>query len=399
MHCVIALPDRRIISASADGTVRVWVVTSKQCQHVLSGHYGPVLTVAAMQNGMVASGSCDEEIKIWNINTATCTATLKGHAGDVTSITSLENGWLVSASVDKTIKVWKPRESVATASASDPLYICQGTLRGHSAAVVSVACLPGLCVLTGSEDKTVAMWDVATLSCISVFAGHDNAVPCVVGLPGGRLASGSTDVKIWDPVVAGSEEQSKQLTREFNSANQMVKHIPSPSVWSNTQTGLKSFVATVFAGIGLDTSKDLPESVANDEPAGSQGRAEANLAYAVLSTKYPSTIAMFANNTSNHATRRANNFTDGNRHTTQLVNVLFAGNNDQARVTDQVDANVLWTRIKEWRIKLRKRKGPKIMHWLGIFKAQRAQQLVTRLDELCRNSGVERVTYLSVKTT
>ena len=252
-------------------------------------------------------------------------------------------------------------------------------------------------MLSGSEDKTVAMWDVATLSCISVFAGHDNIVPCVVGLPDGRLASGSSDVKIWDPVTAGSEEQSKQLTKEFNEANKTVKTISSASVWAKTQSELKSFVTTIFGSAQAKGSLDTGERAFGLYRGDVQTDSE--LSYPELSTKYPSTIGMYASTLARAAAAVHHKAEDDSRHATNLVNVLFASSHDTQQVAGPLDDSVLWNRIKDWRTQLRKRKGPKVVHWLGIFKAKQAQQLVTRLDELCRNSGVERVTYLSVKHT
>ena len=59
---------------------------------------------------------------------------------------------LASGSGDKTIKLW----DVATGKE-------QATLKGHTDWVTSVAFSPdGKTLASGSEDKTIKLWDVAT---------------------------------------------------------------------------------------------------------------------------------------------------------------------------------------------------------------------------------------------
>lgn len=79
-----------------------------------------------------------------------------------------------------------------------------------------------------------------------------------------------------------------------------------------------------------------------------------------------------------------------------LMNVLFASTSDK---WPSLPNNVLWERVKAMQAAVRKKKGPKVIHWLGIFKARQTQDLVARLDEMCRQIGVERITYLAVKQT
>ena len=55
----------------------------------------------------IISGSNDRTIKIWNMSTGECEQTLKGHDGWVTSVcVSLDGSKIISGSVDNTIKIW-----------------------------------------------------------------------------------------------------------------------------------------------------------------------------------------------------------------------------------------------------------------------------------------------------
>ncbi len=56
-------------------------------------------------------------------------------------------------------------------------------------------------IASGSDDKTVKIWDLATGQCSATLSGHGNSVTAVAwSADGSRIASGSYDetVKIWD---------------------------------------------------------------------------------------------------------------------------------------------------------------------------------------------------------
>jgi WD40 repeat protein len=79
--------------------------------------------------------------------------TLQGHAGLVGSVAFSPDGkTLASGSQNRTIKLW----DVATGEE-------QATLKGHTDMVLSVAFSPdGKTLASGSMDKTIKLWDVAT---------------------------------------------------------------------------------------------------------------------------------------------------------------------------------------------------------------------------------------------
>jgi WD40 repeat protein len=75
-------------------------------------------------------------------------------------------------------------------------------LEGHTGRVLSVAFSPGGRTLaSGSEDKTIILWDVSTGQQIRTLEGHAGWVSSVVFSPDGRtLASGSSDgsIILWE---------------------------------------------------------------------------------------------------------------------------------------------------------------------------------------------------------
>jgi hypothetical protein len=75
-------------------------------------------------------------------------------------------------------------------------------LSGHGQPVWSVAFSPdGKLVATGSADRSVRLWDAATLQPVARLLGHEHGIASVAFSPDGRfLASSSSDrsVRLWD---------------------------------------------------------------------------------------------------------------------------------------------------------------------------------------------------------
>ncbi|KAM0363085.1 hypothetical protein ACHAPK_011223 [Fusarium culmorum] len=127
--------------------------------------------------------------------------TLEGHMDPVTSVVFSNNSTLIaSGSHDKTIKIW----NVATGEEEQ-------TLKGHMHFVTSVVFSnDSTLIASGSHDKTVKIWKVATGKEEQTLKGHTDSVYSVVFSNDRKLiASGSHDktVKIWK-VATGEEEQT-----------------------------------------------------------------------------------------------------------------------------------------------------------------------------------------------
>jgi hypothetical protein len=118
--------------------------------------------------------------------------TLKGHESSVNSVGFSPDGkQLASGSEDKTIKIW----DVTTGKVLN-------TLKGHEGWVNSVGFSPdGKKLASGSADKTIKIWDVTTGKLLNTLKGHESYVYSVGFSPDGKkLASGSEDktIILWD---------------------------------------------------------------------------------------------------------------------------------------------------------------------------------------------------------
>ncbi|AKG23162.1 serine/threonine-protein kinase [Calothrix sp. 336/3] len=118
-------------------------------------------------------------------------STLKGHLNSINSLAISRNSVnLVSGSDDKTVKIWNlPNRKLLR------------TLTGHSDWVYSVAVTTdGKTIVSGSKDGTVKAWNLETGQLLRTFTGHTAIVNSVAIAPDNQtVVSGSYDkkIKVW----------------------------------------------------------------------------------------------------------------------------------------------------------------------------------------------------------
>ncbi len=118
---------------------------------------------------------------------------------------------LASGSEDRTVKLWDASTG-----------LCLKNLQGHTNWILSVAFSPnGNILATGSEDQTVKLWDVSTGQCLRTLQGHTGWV-CSVAFDsqGTLLASSSADetIKLWD-VTTGECLKTLLSSRPYEGMN------------------------------------------------------------------------------------------------------------------------------------------------------------------------------------
>jgi len=245
-----------LVSASEDATIKIWDFETGEYDSTLRGHTNSVQCVAFDHTGnIMASCSADLSIKLWNFHSASkeCTKTLKGHEHNVSWVVFTPTGdYLYSCSRDKTIKKWEISTGyciqtieghddwvrrvivndegtlLASCSLDQTIRTWNPTngqpiavLREHTHVVECIAFSPpnviplteeaqkakkkiqtsATYIASGSRDKTIRIWEVATQQCLFVLEGHDNWVREVIFHPNGKhLISVSDDktIRIWD---------------------------------------------------------------------------------------------------------------------------------------------------------------------------------------------------------
>ncbi|BAZ29595.1 serine/threonine protein kinase with WD-40 repeats [Cylindrospermum sp. NIES-4074] len=185
-----------------------------------------------------------------NISNATLVKTLTEYSGDVNAVAISPDGkTFVSGSDDKTIKIWNLQTGEL-----------KSTLTGHSNSVYSVAISPdGKTFVSGSGDKTIKIWNLQTGELKSTLTGHSNSVYSVAISPDGKtFVSGSGDktIKIWN-LQTGELKSLTGLSSWVRSVaispdgNTLVSGDKTIKIWNlqtgelKSLTGLSSWVRSV----------------------------------------------------------------------------------------------------------------------------------------------------------
>jgi hypothetical protein len=97
-----------VVSASTDGSVRLWDAASGELVRVLAGHTGGVRSAGFSPDGsLVVSAGDDGSVRLWDAASGELVRVLAGHAGWVRSAGFSPDGSLVvSASDDGSVRLW-----------------------------------------------------------------------------------------------------------------------------------------------------------------------------------------------------------------------------------------------------------------------------------------------------
>ena len=217
-----------LASGSYDQTVRLWDVQTSQCLQVLCGHQDGIRTIAFDPSAQrLASGSFDQTIRLWDLQTGECLRVLQGHTGAIYTIAFDPSGQiLASGSCDQTIRLWDLQTGK-----------CLRVLWGFASGVRTVAISPdGQMLASGSDDHTIRLWNLQTGQCLQALHEHQSWITSVIfnsvrpavsqedaSLPSGIdqiLLSGSDDrtIKLWD-VTTGRCIRTLTVDRLYEGMN------------------------------------------------------------------------------------------------------------------------------------------------------------------------------------
>ncbi|KAG2440562.1 hypothetical protein HYH02_010146 [Chlamydomonas schloesseri] len=202
-----------LASASQDGSLRVWDVTTGECVKQLQGHDGSVLSLSWSPDGSkLASGGLDTTVKVWEAAEGTCLLTLEGHNDRVCSVAWSPDGTgLVSGGWDGGLRLW------SVASSEDAKCTCvfkvkvEGKQQEQPARIFGVAWSPdGKALAATYEDAVVRLWPARAggggAECIAMFEGHTAPVKAVAWSPNSKLlvsAGWDGSIRLWDAMSGG----------------------------------------------------------------------------------------------------------------------------------------------------------------------------------------------------
>ena len=222
-------PDGTLLaSGSANGTIKVWNVNTKEEVDTLEGHTNRIFSVDFSADGtLLASGAQDNTVRLWNVTTGTPVATLE-HTDYIFSVTFLPDGTLASKS-GGTIKLWDvtTESEISTFEAAGSVAISpDGTIlaSGHPysyafklwdlATGMETATLnsmrdypwatfafsPDGTILAVAANGLIEMWDVQKKEFIAAISGGPGGVGRMLFSPNGKqlIATADKGIKFWD---------------------------------------------------------------------------------------------------------------------------------------------------------------------------------------------------------
>ena len=222
VNCAVWSPDgSRILTASWDGTARVWDPASGKELAVLKGHSDRVNSAVWSPDGSrILTASNDTTARVWDPITGRELTVLKGHSsGVISAVWSPAGSRILTASDDSTARVWDPNSGRQLS-----------VLKGHSGPVRSAVWSPaGSRILTACSatdpdglieveidldnlirgspgrtrvaDNTARVWDPNSGRELAVLKGHSDEVRSAVWSPAGsRILTASHDntARVWD---------------------------------------------------------------------------------------------------------------------------------------------------------------------------------------------------------
>jgi WD40 repeat protein len=149
---VLSSDGRQALTASLDGTARLWDAESGALVRTFSGHEGWVFDADFAPDGTaIATASKDGTARLWSVATGRVEATF-AHPERVNAVEFTGSGRTVATAChDGVVRIFRPGKR-------DPVR----RYHGHEGAVWTVACAPmGAGMATGSDDRTVRLWETA----------------------------------------------------------------------------------------------------------------------------------------------------------------------------------------------------------------------------------------------
>ena len=218
IYALLRLASGRVASASADAQVKVWNLSPSSHGKLEMTFSLPAIRVYALcqlrgpssatpntgYSSRLACACDDGSVHLLNARTRRIELSLQAHVGACVCVIELHpSGYLCTASKDMTISLW----DLHTHGKTPSLVAC---LRGHSRSVRRVVQMSEHFLCSASLDGALKLWNLRTRHCEGTLEGHEGEVLDVTRLTDGRILSASKDEtsRIWDLRFIGMSQVS-----------------------------------------------------------------------------------------------------------------------------------------------------------------------------------------------
>jgi hypothetical protein len=192
-HVVYTSDGGLVVSASADGTLKVWSTKTCLAVRTLSGHTDAVLSVDVNRDAtLVASASQDHTVRLWNLATGKQVKVLMGHRSPVRCCRfSADDAVILSGGFDRRAIAW------VRSSADHHSWQRAGTVGEHVRGIMTCALSnDGMVAITGGWDKTLRMHPLEDIRLNAALALHEDVAPFAHVAPASELRALAEDATI-----------------------------------------------------------------------------------------------------------------------------------------------------------------------------------------------------------
>jgi WD40 repeat protein len=180
---IVVTPDsKKIISASRDGTIKVWDIETRRQLFTLKGHTDWITSVAVTSNDKyLISGSKDKTLKVWDLETQSNSTTIEVYSSVTAVAITPDGSKAISGSPGGVLKVWALKLGRADRAIA--------TINGHRNAVEAIAVTAdGKRFVSAASDCVLKVWNVKTGQKETSFTADSPLTSCVVASEGRIIA-------------------------------------------------------------------------------------------------------------------------------------------------------------------------------------------------------------------